>query len=236
MNALDSLFDFATLMSTSSAMTLISESNDLNESAQDTQTFKTRPATAALAQSCQMPHHSQHIDDNIHQLPQTEHPIVMFSRAHFDSGNQHPFGWIPEPLCSQRMPMQVQHPPVPEYSRLPAYETPAFDCYGLPCGHHPSQRCHCNFDFPPSRRYLQGSVPSAGNAQHLLLGPSGPELQYFQQLPVDVLIHGEHALERLLPPHCFYEDGSEITTPHSVALQYKNCSDTGLGTGCLGTY
>ena len=221
MNALDSLFDFAALMSTSSAMTLIPVPNDSNESAQDMKPFKARSTTTAPVQSCQMLHPLQQIDGSMHGLPQIEKPIAVFSRAHIDSGNQHPIDWILAPPFSQGKLMQGQHSLLSEHSRVPAYETPAFDC----CSHHLSQPCACNYGFTSSRSYQQDSmVPSAKNDQHMILGQAGPELQYFpgQQPPADVLSHEGHGLGQLLSPHSFYaEDNYDSITPHPAALQHR---------------
>jgi hypothetical protein len=241
MNALDSLFDFAALMSTSSAMTFIPDPNDSNGSAQGTQTSKGCSASIAPAQSSQVPgrmrHRSQQLHSNMHSLPQIEVPIATLSRAHVDPKNQHSIDWISAPPFLQEMSVQGQHPFLPDHSRLPAYDVPAFDCYDVSCSHYPTLRYSCNCTFPLLRRYQQGPmVPNTEDDQRVLLEQYGPEPQHFQQLPANVFSGEAYVLGQQLPPHsCRIENSCESVARHSVALQH-DILGMGMEAGCHGRW
>lgn len=227
MNALNSLFDFAALMSTSSAMSLIPDSHDSNESAQDTKRSEACSATTAPAQYCQVLGRTQHlpqqVDGSLHSLPHTESPIATFSRAHVDSGNQYPVDWVPALPLSQDISVQGQYSLMPEHSRFSGYGVPAFDCCNILRNHHSSQRCDCKYSNPLPTHYLQGTmVQNARNAQHVLREQSWPELQRFQQPQAVMLSREGHVPGQPLPLHssCI-ENSHEPVTPQSVALQYS---------------
>lgn len=226
MDALDSLLDFAALMSTSSAMTLVQESNNSDLSAQSTQISDAHSTITAPAQLFQargrMEHHSPQLNSSVHSLPQSENPIATSSKAQADSIDRHPIDWIPTPPLLQGLPAQGQYPLMPESSRLPAYEACALDYRDIPYGCLPSERCTCNYSSRLSRCHQHGSMaPSLSNDQHVLLDQYGPELQVCQQLPADGFCGEACVLGQQLPLHRFFiEDSRESVAWHSMVLQY----------------
>jgi hypothetical protein len=231
MNALDSLFDFAALMSTSSAMTLTPNPNNVSVvPTQDARTSQVPSATAVPAQVSQsrerMQHHPQQLGGGMHSLPRSENNVAIFSGAQVNSGNQHSVDWAPAPPFMQQTLVQDCYPPMPEHSRLPLYEVPTPDC-DVPCGHHPIQRCNCKYMLPLSRRYQQGSIaPNAWNNEHLLLRHLG--LQHSQQSLADGFPCEGQVPGQMSPPHGFcINDNCVPVVPYSTDLQYGSL-DIGL--------
>lgn len=99
MNALGSLFDFAALMSTSSAKTVPQYSKtETLVSALDTQPSKvhSNPISSGQIRQSQdkMQQSSQQQSGGINSLSQFENEIITCSRTHANSGAQHPIDWI----------------------------------------------------------------------------------------------------------------------------------------------
>lgn len=226
MNALDSLFDFAALMSTSSAMTAPQHpKNDTLVSALDTQSSNAHPSSIPSTQSSQpqgrMQQPSQQQSGGIHSLPQTENDIAMFSRAYADSGTQDPIDWIPAPALLQQISRQEHDRFILDESCLGICDAPFPNCRDVDCSHRPSHP-DCNYSLPLSRHYKQGSVmPNARNDWHILPGQYERELQHFQRMQADMLLGEGHMLGQQLTPHDFcIEDSYEPIARRSMALQY----------------
>lgn len=188
MNALDFLFDFAALMSSSSAITLPPCTNNV----QDVLAQESQASDLLLIQGTQVP-----INNNGHprQAIQTPHPqmtaglpsiplhednIATFSSAHASDVDQKPIDWIPAPHCPQHAQHAVssQQPPhFPDYSQLT--QLPGFDC-NFPCGHHPNQRCYCMYTPTAEVCTSYGCTSPYAHDQMSLQVP-----QQFQYLPGD---------------------------------------------------
>ncbi|KAF2631106.1 hypothetical protein BU25DRAFT_455434 [Macroventuria anomochaeta] len=217
MNALDFLLDFATLMGTSSALTIPPGSrNAPNIPTQEVQTSK-----ALSLQSAQKPFpHGDHLQ----QAPQPFHPqlgtgipsmtsheetIAAFSRAHASPTIQNPIDWIPAPPYPQHPSTQGQilHHPEDHWFT----EVLSFDCE-LTCGHHPDQQYHCRYMPPPSVCTADGCAPPPPwKANQVLLQHQQP----FQHIPAEGL-SCEYNCE-----DCFYRQPCHFPyfPPHSNCTQ-----------------
>ena len=132
MNALDFLFDFATLMSVPSAMTLSSDSNDVPEM-QIQEPWIPKEIPNQGAQTCFS--HEQ----NPHQgaLPQHNHNITQHQPAYqTPSFPQH------KGMTASAEPDNVEHQYFRYTERHHSMQLPGFKCE-LACGHDPKQLCPC---------------------------------------------------------------------------------------------
>lgn len=146
MNALDSLFDFAALMSTSSAMTHSPDSKRTPDNpAHTAQTSKAPPSQAPQIQLHYDDHPTHHQppaqNPTNPSLPHYEPKPAAFSRSHADPTHQRPIDWIPASSYSLQAP-HSQDPQLPAYHHLPDFS--GFDC-DFACGHHPDQGCRCAY-------------------------------------------------------------------------------------------
>jgi hypothetical protein len=187
MNALDFLFDFVALMS-SSAMSLPPCTNKV----QDVPAQEPQASDLLLIQGAQVPNNN---NGHPQQATQTPYPqvaaelpsislhednIAAFSRSHASDVNQKPIVWIPEPPYPQHAQYAAsshQSPHLPDYSQLTPL--PGFDC-NFPCGHHPNQRCHCMYIPTAEVCTSYGSTSPYAHDQMSLQAP-----QQFQYLPGD---------------------------------------------------
>ncbi|KAF1928023.1 uncharacterized protein M421DRAFT_92844 [Didymella exigua CBS 183.55] len=233
MNALDFLFDFADLMSTSSAMKL---PPGTNKYAQDTQASKALSTTAVPSQSSQyqgeVQQPSQQLGAGIDSIlvPQSENDMATFSRTHVESAIQHPIDWVLSPQFMQQPYMQEHSLLFPEHLRLPSSEDLSFG-FDITYLHHHDQSCHCTHMPPPSMRFQHGCmIPSGWNVQQPHLEHLEPELHHLLPLPTEGLTYGnncEHHVPGQLfaceyyPPHSYWaEDGCVPVAPRSIDVQY----------------
>lgn len=144
MNALDSLFDFATLMSTSSAMTLASDTNDCPETLS-----RTSQISSAIAQRTQIPcGHGNQFQQHVHTQPEACAPsnivhkqsFVDVSRAGTHQIGQSDLDWFPAPQQLRNPCVQYQFLDRPEGQHLtqvtgPDREVDFSHCTSLPMGY-----------------------------------------------------------------------------------------------------
>jgi hypothetical protein len=221
MNALDLLFDFAALMSTSSAMTLLPNTNSaLDIPAQG-------PTPKAISNETQMlVSHEDQLQQTIgpqaslhsqlaHNIPSIHHhddTITAFSRPGANPLLQAPGTW---PLVS----FPPQHPGIQQRTHLPQQHQlipfSELDCE-FACGLRPSQQCHCAHRSMASACYAFGCAPPWDANQYPLQQP--------EPVPQQML----HLTGNKLPCECNCEDcyfgqsyHCQYFPPHSYVLKDK---------------
>lgn len=225
MNALDFLFDFAALMSTSSALT---HPQGTAEPTQEPQASRALPKTTAPAQypqlqaSVQHPLHLLDASVNPTSIPQSEVDVAILLGAPAKPTNQHSLDWIPAPRFMQQASRQEHDPVLPEHLRLPSSEVPPFDGdFAWP--HCPCQSYGCTHLAPPSRRLQHGCMPlDAWNGQQHRLQPLPSESPAYG---VGCKYHGTRQLcacQDLSPNRCWTNDGYVPASAHQTGLQYNN--------------
>lgn len=219
-------------MSTSAAMTIPPGTDEHGPGTQTSKALSTTDVPVQYSQlqdSVQLP--PQQLGAAI-SLPQSENNITMLPRAHVGSANQQPINWIPAPHFMQQAPMQDHLPTLPDHSRLPSSEAPAFD-YTFPCLHHPSQRCNCTHMPPPSRRLQHGHLtPNDWNSQQPHLQHLVPQIHHMQPSSSGELAYrddcehhgsGQLCACRFFPPHSHWtKDGYVAVAPRAMDMRYND--------------
>lgn len=179
MNALDFLFDFAALMSTSSAMT---QSPGAGK-APNLSVHQIHPSKASSSLGSHIPegrlqpsrHRLQSQPTrSIPSLPQEGNNMTTFSRTNADDVNNVPIEWIPTLPRSQNVPSTQHTSLLPNYSQLDHLST--LDC-DLPCGQNPNQHCYCRHISPLVLSTSHDWVPPYVHDQSFMQFP-----QHFQQI------------------------------------------------------
>ncbi|KAF1362756.1 hypothetical protein EJ07DRAFT_174296 [Lizonia empirigonia] len=173
MNALDYLFDFAALMSTSSAMTVSPNADGMPSkrpaASQEAASISSSSHDAPMPCSFEnQPLRPPHLDDDNPSMPSQEDAMAVVPRSHGSDPEQNPNDWIPAPahlqdLALQHNKYQLQVGPRQFLQTPGSYSE-------LICGHHPESQCHC--------RYLRPALnhPSVDCAP--LWMQQAPQMQY----------------------------------------------------------